>query len=73
MEFEKKLKELEKLVEQMSRGKLSLEEDIKAFEKGVRLSRELGKQLFQAEKKVKQLIGFTEEGEPETKDFEDRE
>lgn len=73
MEFEKKLKELEKLVDQLSRGKLSLEEDIKAFEKGVKLSRELSRQLFQAEKKVKQLIGFTEAGEPETKDFEERE
>ena len=73
MEFEKKLKELEKLVEQLSQGKLSLEEDIKAFEKGVKISRELNKQLFQAEKKVQQLIGFTEEGEPETKDFEERE
>ena len=70
MDFEKKLKELEKLVEKMNSGNLSLEEDIKAFEKGIKISSELSKELNKAEEKVQQLINVNDEGEIQTKDFE---
>jgi len=69
MEFEKKLKELEKLVEKMNSGKLSLEEDIKSFEKGIQISRDLRTELNKAETKVQQLIEITDEGDIQTKDF----
>ena len=40
MEFEKKLNCLEDIVSKMESGKLSLEESLKSFEEGVRISRE---------------------------------
>ena len=70
MEFEQKLKTLEQLVEKLSQGKLSLEEDIKAFEKGIKLTRELNRELNRTEAKVKQLLKINEDGQVETKDFE---
>ena len=70
MEFEKKLKELEKLVEKMNSGKLSLEEDVKSFEKGIKISNALGKELNKAEEKVQQLISVTDKGDIQTKEFE---
>ena len=69
MEFEKKLKELEQIVEKLGSGKLSLQESLKSFEKGVKLSRECSKELNQSEKKVQQLITDSK-GEIKTVDFE---
>ena len=69
MEFEKNIKELESIVEQMGSGELSLEDSLKLFEKGTRLSRECTKELNQSEKKVQELIAINEDGQPETKDF----
>lgn len=70
MEFEKKLKELEQIVEKLGSGKLSLQESLKSFEKGVKLSRECSKELNQSEKKVQQLITDSK-GEIKTIDFEE--
>ena len=70
MEFEKKIKELEGIVEQMASGDLSLEDSLKSFEKGIRISRECSKQLNKSEQKVQELIAINEEGTAETKDFE---
>ena len=70
MEFEKKLKELEQIVEKLGSGKLSLQESLKSFEKGVKLSRECSKELNQSEKKVQQLITDSK-GEIKTVDFEE--
>jgi len=69
MEFEKKLENLEKIVQEMEKGELSLEDSLKRFEEGVRLSRECNKRLNEAEKKVKVLLGRNEQGEPVTEDF----
>ena len=70
MEFEKKLKTLETVVEDLSKGELSLQESLKAFEKGIKLSRECSKELEESEKKVQKLIK-TAAGEIKTEDFED--
>ena len=70
MDFEKNLKSLETIIEKMSSGNLSLEESIKLFEQGTKLSKKCKQDLDQAEKKVQKLIGFSESsGEPITKEF----
>ncbi len=73
MNFEKKIKELEKITDQLAGGELSLEDSLKFFEKGVQLSRQCLKELNQSEKKVQQLIEINEDGKYQTKDFEDEE
>ena len=69
MEFEKKLSRLEEIVQKMEKGDLALEESLKLFEEGVKLSRECQGQLTTAEAKVKQLVSFDGEGKPVLKDF----
>ncbi|HVW77608.1 MAG TPA: exodeoxyribonuclease VII small subunit [Alloacidobacterium sp.] len=54
--FEESLKRLEKIVEQMERGDLPLEDSIKLFEEGMRLSAECKAHLEQAEGKVQILM-----------------
>ena len=54
--FEKSLKKLEQLVERMEDGDLSLEDSLKNFEEGVKLTRECQQALLQAEQKVKLLL-----------------
>ncbi|THB70358.1 MAG: exodeoxyribonuclease VII small subunit [Gammaproteobacteria bacterium] len=65
--FEKSLSELEKIVEKMENGDLSLEESMKQFEKGVELTRVCQTVLDQAEQKVKLLS--TDEGDSSEADF----
>lgn len=55
-DFEKALQELEKLVEKMEEGDLSLEESLLQFERGVALTRSCQKALAQAEQKVQILL-----------------
>ena len=71
MEFEKKIKELENIVEKLGSGELSLEDSIKFYEKGIKLSHECSRQLNKSEEKVQQLIDINSEGKPLTKDFKD--
>ena len=54
--FEESLKRLEKIVEQMERGDLPLEDSIKLFEEGMQLSAECKTQLEEAEGKVQILM-----------------
>ncbi len=53
--FEATLHELESLVEQMEQGELPLEESLKAFERGIELTRACQTSLDQAEQKVEIL------------------
>ena len=53
--FEASLDKLEKIVEKMEGGDLSLEESLKVFEEGVKLTRECQQALTLAEQKVKML------------------
>lgn len=69
MDFEKKLTRLEEIVEKMERGELELEESLKLFEEGVKLSRDCNTQLAGAEQKVKLLMGVDENGQPVQSDF----
>ena len=53
--FENAMEQLETLVSKMESGDLSLEESLKAFEKGVHLTRFCQDQLQKAELKVQEL------------------
>ncbi len=53
--FEKALERLEKIVEALETGNISLDEALKKYEEGVRLSRACQKKLAQAEKKIEIL------------------
>jgi exodeoxyribonuclease VII small subunit len=55
-DFEKSLAELESLVEKLEGGDLSLEDSLKAFERGVKLTRECQSALASAETKVEILL-----------------
>ena len=55
-DFENSLKQLETLVARMEAGNMSLEESLKAFEEGVRLTRHCQETLAKAQQKVQQLI-----------------
>ncbi len=55
--FEEALTELESLVETLEHGELSLEESLKTFERGVKLTRTCQDALKQAEQKIQILSG----------------
>jgi exodeoxyribonuclease VII small subunit len=54
--FEKTFTELEELVNQMEKGDLSLEESLKCFERGMKLTKDCQEVLSEAEQKVKILL-----------------
>lgn len=55
-DFEASLTQLEKLVARMEKGDLSLEESLKAFEEGVKLTRLCQETLSAAQQKVQVLM-----------------
>lgn len=55
-DFEQALVDLERVVTAMEAGNMPLEESLKAFEKGVRLTRECQRALQEAEQKVEILL-----------------
>jgi exodeoxyribonuclease VII small subunit len=61
IDFEASLAQLENLVDQMEEGDLSLEESLKAFEAGVKLTRECQQALQAAEQKVEVLMRQNDE------------
>lgn len=70
MDFEKKLHRLEDIVQKMEKGDLSLEESLKLFEEGVKLSRECHVRLTEAESKIKVLLSVDENGKAVTETFQ---
>lgn len=71
MEFEKKLNRLEEIVQKMEKGELALDESLKLFEEGVKLSRECHSQLTTAEAQVKKLVAVDDKGKVITENFSD--
>ena len=69
LSFEKALEDLEKIVEKLEKGGLSLSESLALFEKGVKLARFLRDELEKAEKKVELLLK-DEKGEVKSEPFE---
>lgn len=68
VDFERALDELEKLVQRMEEGDLSLEESLKLYERGMELSRACQKALEAAEKRIRVLS--EQNGKPELEPFE---
>jgi exodeoxyribonuclease VII small subunit len=54
--FEDALNKLEKIVSKLEEGDIPLEESLKLFEEGIRLSRVCNQKLDEAEKKVEILL-----------------
>ena len=55
LKFEKALEKLEKIVEDLEAGNIPLEDALKKYEEGVKLSRLCTEKLTQAETKIEQL------------------
>ena len=68
LKFEEALGRLEEIVKALERGDLPLEESLKVFEEGVKLSKTCLKMLDEAEKKVEILVG-DKEGKRQPKPF----
>lgn len=60
--FEERLARLEALSEKLKEGKIPLEEAVSVFEEGMKLARELERELSRIERKVEILVN-----EPEKK------
>ena len=69
IKFEKALERLEKIVEELETGNIPLDEALKKYEEGVRLSRACSEKLAQAEKKI-QTLTKTLNGTLKREDFE---
>jgi len=69
VDFEQALQDLEGLVTTMEQGELSLEESLKAFEAGIKLTRDCQSRLSEAEQKVQLLL--EEQGQLQATPFSD--
>ncbi len=56
MKFEESLKKLEKIVEDLEKGDLSLDEALKKYQEGIELSRLCSQRLESAKKKIDILV-----------------
>jgi exodeoxyribonuclease VII small subunit len=68
--FETAMVELEELVSKIESGNLSLEDSLKEFEKGIKLSQTCQKALTEAEQRVKILTDSLSANESANKDGE---
>ena len=68
-EFEGALSRLEKIVGDLEKGDLALEEALKLFEEGVQVSRYCARVLKEAERKV-EILTRNEEGDLESGPFQ---
>ena len=68
--FEEAVKRLSEIVQVLEKGDLPLEESLRLFEEGVRLSRASQEKLELAHKRVEELLGFERDGTPRTVPFE---
>jgi len=62
--FEESLTRLEKIVESMEQGELTLEETLKYYEEGMKLAKFCSEKLGEAEKRIQVLSGTDEQGTP---------
>jgi exodeoxyribonuclease VII small subunit len=67
--FEAALESLERIVEQLESGELSLEDSLAAFEAGVGLVKQCNQKLNEVEKKIEVLVK-DKEGKLQLKNFE---
>jgi exodeoxyribonuclease VII small subunit len=67
--FEAAIKRLTEIVQTLEQGDLPLEESLRLFEEGVRLSRVSQQRLDVAEKRVEQLLAVDQQGQARTAPF----
>jgi exodeoxyribonuclease VII small subunit len=67
--FETAIKRLTEIVQTLERGDLPLEESLRLFEEGVKLSRVSQDRLDAAEKRVEQLLAVDEQGRARSQPF----
>lgn len=65
--FESKMQELEKIVSELEKGDLSLEDSLNKFETGIKISKDCNKLLEDAEKRI--TIILENDGELKEEDF----
>jgi exodeoxyribonuclease VII small subunit len=68
IKFEEALSKLEKIVSQLEEGELALDESLRMFEEGIKLSRLCSSKLEEAEKKI-EILMKNKEGQLEKKPF----
>ena len=68
--FESQLDALERVVRELERGDLPLEQSLKLFEEGIKLSRECQERLNEAERRIEVLLRDSE-GRPGVAAFEE--
>ena len=64
--FENIMKQLEIIANELEKGNLNLDESVKKFEEGIKLSKKCNEILEKAEKKISILINSGEDVEEET-------
>ncbi|HEV3192573.1 MAG TPA: exodeoxyribonuclease VII small subunit [Polyangiaceae bacterium] len=67
--FEAAIKRLTEIVQLLERGDLPLEDSLRLFEEGVKLSRASQQRLDAAEKRVERLLAVDDQGQPKTASF----
>lgn len=70
IKFEDALKKLEKIVEDLENGELSLDEALKKYQEGIELSRVCAQRLDNAKKKI-DVLAKNKKGEFELKPFDE--
>ncbi len=67
--FEASISRLTEIVDQLERGDLPLEESLRLFEEGVKLSRASQERLDRAQRRVEELLRVDDEGKATTAPF----
>jgi exodeoxyribonuclease VII small subunit len=70
IKYDEALKKLEKIVEDLEKGELSLDDALKKYQEGIELSRLCSQRLESAKKKI-DLLTKNKKGEFELKPLED--
>ncbi|MBM4358104.1 MAG: exodeoxyribonuclease VII small subunit [Deltaproteobacteria bacterium] len=68
--FEASAERLGAIVKHLEGGDLPLEEALRLFEEGVKVARAAQARLEAAEKRVDELLGLDDNGQPRTRPFE---
>ena len=66
--FEEKMVDLEKIVTELEKGDLNLDDSVSKFEEGIKISKECNKILEEAEKKITILLN--QDGQVKEENFE---
>ena len=69
--FEEQMESLEKILGELEKGELNLDDSVTKFEEGIKISKECSKILEEAEKKITILVN--KDGEMKEENFETEE